>query len=581
MKFKQYLLVTIVGLAISGLLIILDVFEASHFSLLLFIIVTGLVIFWTWKKSKWAFWIFLMLLPLEKVIISPINFPFSVRSYQLVGFVLVMILIIKWIFKRLDFKLLSFKRICLACKLTSENECDQDRDQRSFGLLDKLIFLLIIFALLGIVSSPDRAASMKLTLVLVSFIALFWLVRNFLQTKTQKLEALWFFSIGAVPIFLFGAYQAIAFRVGWSHFEVFNARINATFSEPDWFGIYLVFLLALELFFLLVLEKARKKATMIGNFNIVRLARMAVYVDIFLICSLLFLTVSRSSWIGGIIVILSYFLLLVFSGILPSETEDQIQSAPIKPVQAKFKVQKFNSRFKMFAKEIIIFLIILLVAVVFVSKTGLSTFHLSNRATSSISGMQKITISCEKNTYIPRRIEHISQLDKYGCRHIDLEKIESELARGKVIKEAYRPDPNVAIRKNTYARAWEEIKKHPILGQGLGSSAVILGTDEQGSGLNASNIFLETWLSMGVGGLVILIWILLYPVGRSKLELFRAKKGKKKIKLGKQLGLFFVILTSGAIIVPNLFNSGLLMGFFWVWLASVISIMSERQGKNV
>ena len=527
MKFKQYFLVTIVGLAVGMLLIVLDAFGVSHFNLPLFVIIMAFVAFGAWEKPRWAFWLFLMLLPLEKIVISPAGFPFSVRSYQLVGFVLVLILIIKWTFKKLDFKLLSFRKICF---------------------LDKLVFLLIVFALPGIMNSPDRAVSIKLTLVLISFIALFWLVRNFLQTKTKQLEALWFFTVGSVPVLLFGLYQAIAFRVGWPHFEVFNARINSTFFEPDWFGIYLVFLFALELLFLLVVEKVKKRDVMIGNFYAVKLARAAVFIDIFLITALLFLTGSRSAWIGAVVVGIAYFVTLFF---------------------VHKKAASFIGR-----NAAALFLVII-VSFLFVDLTGLSKFHFANRATSSVSGMQKITISCEKGTHVPRQIEHVSDLDKYSCRHINLEEIENELEKGRIIKETYRLDPNVIIRKNIYAKSWEEIKQHPILGQGLGSSAVILGTDERGSGFNTSNIFLEVWLSMGIGGLVIMIWILLYPVGKSKLALFAVKRSKKKFEIKKQLGLIFIFLTSGAIIIPNLFNSGLLLGFFWVWLAGVISMMDE------
>ncbi|MEA2007292.1 MAG: O-antigen ligase family protein [Patescibacteria group bacterium] len=549
MKFKEYIFASISCVLVSVILIISDLFDFNHLANFLFILVSLVCMLIAWKNANWLFWLFFALLPLEKVVISPINFPLSLRPYQLIGAILIVVMIAKWVIGKSKFRFISFKKICLLCRLAVGDKCDLGKSQKSFGFYDRLVFSLPIFAFLGLVSSPDRAVSLKLTLVLISFIALFWLARNFLQTTIRRLEALWFFAIGSIPVLLFGIYQSLAFKLGWRHFEVFEARINATFTEPDWFGIYLAFLLALELLFLIAIEKSKVQKVMIGKFDAFKLARGAVFADVFLIISLLIMTVSRSAWLGAAIVILAFFA-------------------------GSFFIFKENLSY-VAGKNLAALALVFVLSFITINLLDLSDFHFANRASSSVSGMQKITISCEKGSNVPREIENISKLGKYDCRHINLEEIATEISAGNEVKEVFRPDPNVQIRKNIYAQSWQQIKKHPILGQGLGSSSAILGKDSHGSGFNASNIFLETWFSMGIGGLAVIVLVLLAPLVKAKKKLLDLKSGKTEIVKNVQFGLLFVLFTSGAIIIPNLFNSGLLLGFFWIWLAAIISVIDE------
>ena len=343
---------------------------------------------------------------------------------------------------------------------------------------------------------------------------------------------------------LFGFSQAFAHKFGWGDYEVFEARINSTFTEPDWFAIYLALLLALELWLLFAAHSCKSKSN-ICSFEAIRIAKWVAFVDVFLIFVLLLVSASRSGWLGAIVVVIAYIVALFFS--------------------------RKKSKFILIQAASLV--LVLLAALFVVDKTELSTFHFGNRAASSVSGMQKITVSCQSNDFVPKNIESVDELKRYGCKHIDLEDIAVERREGNIIKEVYRPDPNVNIRKEIYATTWSEIKKHPIFGQGLGSSALILGTDAQGSGLNASNIFLVSWLAMGIFGLAIIVIVLLVPPVKSKLELFKAWRGKK-LETQKLLEYSFIFITAGAIIIPNLFNSGLFLGFMWIWLAAIIGLVN-------
>jgi O-antigen ligase len=127
--------------------------------------------------------------------------------------------------------------------------------------------------------------------------------------------------------------------------------------------------------------------------------------------------------------------------------------------------------------------------------------------------------------------------------------------------EIYRQDPNVQTRSEIYQKSWNEIKKHPILGIGWGNIGSILGKDERGTPLNSSNIFLETWLGAGIIGILCLVIFLTHILYSSVRKYYYSSDDSSKL-----INLFFII-SFFAIIIPNLFNAGIFLGFFWVWLA--------------
>ena len=111
-----------------------------------------------------------------------------------------------------------------------------------------------------------------------------------------------------------------------------------------------------------------------------------------------------------------------------------------------------------------------------------------------------------------------------------------------------------------YQKSWEEIKSHPVFGIGWGNISSILGTDERGTGLNSSNIFLEVWLGSGILGLLAFLVLWVYIFVKSVLYCIGDNFESKIIGTFIVLGLF-------ALLIPNLFNAGAYLGILWVWFA--------------
>jgi O-antigen ligase len=190
-------------------------------------------------------------------------------------------------------------------------------------------------------------------------------------------------------------------------------------------------------------------------------------------------------------------------------------------------------------------------------------------------GLQKITISCQPHDWIcevPEIITDMKELEKCECRQINLEEIETA---GGIISEVYRKDPNVNIRAEIYRKSWKEIKNHPILGIGWGKISNILGTDERGTPLNSSNIFLEAWLGMGIFGLVAFLALLGYILFNAIKNYFHANNEQQK---AFQL---FTIASWFGLVFFNFFNAGIFLGFFWVWLAISVRKYESNEIRNV
>ena len=116
----------------------------------------------------------------------------------------------------------------------------------------------------------------------------------------------------------------------------------------------------------------------------------------------------------------------------------------------------------------------------------------------------------------------------------------------------------------------DQIIKHPILGIGWGNISAILGTDERGMGLNASNIFLEVWLGSGLIGILSFKILLGYIFVKSSIMYLDREIEDKTVTA-------FIILGWAAIVFPNLFNSGIFLGFLWIYLAIAISLIEAKK----
>jgi hypothetical protein len=211
--------------------------------------------------------------------------------------------------------------------------------------------------------------------------------------------------------------------------------------------------------------------------------------------------------------------------------------------------------------------IISLAAVYFLN---LTSFQLFDRAESVGTGLQEITISCKQEAVLPEKVATSEELIRYGCRHINLEEVPMEAGQGNFITKIYRNDPNVSVRSEIYRKVWQEIKMRPIVGIGWGNISLILGQDERGAGLNASNIFLEIWLGAGLLGLLAFLVIWIYIPVKAVYNMWKAEK------LFNQSIALFALISWFGLTVFNLFNAGIMLGFFWAWLAIVLSLLTEN-----
>ncbi len=489
-----------------------------------FIFFSFLFLVFALYRPGWALLFFVGLIGFETINLTPEKLGVAVRPYQLLGVLTILAVAIRLISGRLNFGLSKMKRY------------------------DLLVIILIIASFLSALFSENTMASLKLSLILAIFGAFYFLVRNYIQTSDDLKKIVPFFISSAGIIVGYGIWQNWRFMRDLASFEVMPGRPNATFSEADWLGMYLVVLISV-IYSLIYFYKSENTAAesekikiLNSNFKIVVPKPRLLFLYAFLtaIFILLILTVSRSAWLGAFFVTV-IFLLGVFTD---------------------FRFGIWNWKKVLEAKAGI--LVSLLMALGIVYAFHLTNFQLWSRLESTGSGLQKITISCENDeTNLPGTITDTDELEKFHCRHINLEDIGSEKAIGRVIREIPRYDPNIRTRNKIYQKAWEQIKKHPILGIGWGSIGQALGKDERGASLNSSNIFLETWLGAGVLGLLALVSLWIYIFFESVWK-FRNSQDH----ISKTISLF-AIISWFAITIPNLFNAGLFLGFLWLWLGII------------
>ena len=460
-------------------------------------------------RPGWMFLFFIGTIPLENINLAPASFGISIRPYQLLGSLIILAVIIRWLSGKLNFKLAKLKW--------------PD-------------YLVIIMAISGLISALAHPNSLKLSLIIISFAAFYFLTRIYIQSTDDLKKIVPFFLTSSLVVILYGIWQNIWFMRGLNGFEVMPGRPNATFTEADWLGIFLVLLISV----LYVL---------IYNFQKSKIKIQKIFLLIILILSyiLLILTVSRSAWLGAFISLV-VFLFAIFTNL---------------------KISFKNLEWKKTIKIKLTIIPALIIAVGLVYVFNLTNFQLGNRVQSTGSGMQKITISCEERIDLPENIKNVTELNQYNCRHINLEEIDSEKSNEKYVAEIYRNDPNVSIRGEIYQKSWQEIKQHPILGIGWGSIGNILGKDGRGTDLNSSNIFLEVWLGSGILGFASFVILLAYILIKGIKEFYLAQNSSQRI-----FGLF-IIVSWFAIIIPNLFNAGIMLGFLWVWIAVVFTKINK------
>jgi hypothetical protein len=538
-KPKNYLILANFLLVI--LLILVSNLGMLSMKLSDFAFISAILLVFALYRPGWSFLIFVGTIVLENINLAPKGIGIAIRPFQFFGAITTVAILGRMIIRKSNIK---------------------------FTKLKWFDYVMIVFAIAGFVSmlfSANKGLVLKQNLVLVSFLVLYFLVRTFIQNLEDVKKIMPFFLSSSVIVVLYGIFQNIRFMRGLNPFETMPGRPNSTFTESDWLGIFLVLLIAIIYSIIYFIEKNKKDNLQIQEISVSefliaqdsfspqskkRLAKISLYLLLAASFVLLILTVSRSAWLGA------GFVTLIFL------------KATLTDFSIKFK--SWNWRQFLFTLQFLAYASICSIGLVYVFH--LTNFQLFNRAQSTGTGMQQITVACEQAStlpILPQKIENVSELEKYDCRHINLEDIEKEKTEGHFVSTIFRPDPNVSIRSQIYQKSIEQIKKHPIFGIGWGNISKILGSDERGAGLNASNIFLEIWLGSGIIGLLAFLTIWIYIFILSLKRILKNDPESKVVGMFMMLGFF-------AFLIPNLFNSGIFLGILWVWLGIVLSLKSNK-----
>mgnify|MGYP000144333244 CR=1 FL=1 len=502
-------------------LILLFIFGVLPLGTADFVFFLFLSILATMYRPGWMFLLLLSVLPLEIVNMAPTTFGIDIRPYQFLEVSMLVGLLVRGLLKK---TLPPFP---------------------SLGFGDAFLLAIPAGAFLSIFVSDTPETSFKLALVLSSFGGIFLLARLYIQSKEDVYRVFPFIFASGLVTLGFSLFQGIRSTLSLDAFEVMPGRPNALFPEPDWLGMYIVFFGALIFSLGIWLYGHRRQEE---NHSARRGMGAVFFFALALVFTVLLLTVSRSAWLG------MFASLIIFGGI------------------STYIYRNVRFFWILVAQVAGSFLLALL----FVIFIPLTAFDLSGRAGSIVSGDQKITVSCDsKDTALPRVLHDMSELSKNNCRHIDIEQIEAEKAAGHAVLTIFRPDPNVEIRKDIYTTSIQKIKEHPYLGIGWGGISAILGTDERGAGLNASNVFLEVWLGSGLLGLIGLVSFLFVSWSRFLRQIWK-EKDALVLTEDSIFAIFFLSVIPG-IIVFDLFNSGILLGFLWALFAVALVRIEKRE----
>jgi hypothetical protein len=481
-----------------------------------FIFFVALFLVFALYRPGWSFLFFTGAIPLENINLAPESLGIIIRPYQFFGGLLILALVIRFFSQKINLKL------------------------PKFVWQDFLLFAIPISAFFHLAFSTNKPGGLKLIIVLLSFCFLYLLIKIYIQDLYDLKKIIPFILGSSLVVIFYGFWQNILFMCGLNSFETMPGRPNSTFFEAEWLGMYLLFLLAIVYAFIYYLAKKESKND--------EKKMILTYIFLFLIFALLLITVSRSAWLGAIGATVFYFFCIL--------------------TDFSFNFKKWQE--KLFLKISMNIAIIFLLSLGSVYLFHLTSFQLFNRATSAGTGLQKITVSCQKIISLPEKITDLKELDAFDCRHINLEEISKEKMQNRFVTEIYRSDPNVSVRSEIYKKAINQIKLHPFLGIGFEKIPVLLGVDGQGTALNSSNIFLEIWLGSGVIGLLAFLFFLCY-IFFEAIKNICLKKSLEEKTLG-----FFILISGFGIIIFNLFNTGLMLGFFWVWLGVVSTIKFEN-----
>lgn len=508
------LLGALVGAA-GTLLFLVGVFPLSPINFWFF---SALLFLLGLYRPNWCFLLLVAVAPFEIITTAPDTLGLSLRPYQ-------------WIFLAL--------MLALGVRILS------GRSRLPFFALSRLDFFLGLIPIGALVSGViGDGQGLRLGIIVVSFYALYLLGRVFLKTIGDvRIAVATLFASGLMAA-LYGILQNIAFERGVVLQAVMPGRPNALFAEPDWLGFFMALLLVIALARLAAVLW-RSADNPLGNWMELLLTALLLLP----IVITLILTVSRSAWLAAVAGI---FVWAAVSILIHGK---ELLRLVLQSIQALS--------------------IVFVMALVIVIDVPLTRFDLFNRAESTATGFQEITVACNTLTRLPEVIATVDELAIFDCRHINLEDRARLQADGFSIQTVRRPDPNIALRSEIYARTWKEIQAHPIFGIGWGNIGTVLGTDESGSAYNASNIWLEIILGAGGIGLIGLLTTLGFILYRGLALAFRNKGRPENLEETATTPLVMAFLA--IFFVFNLFNAGLLIGIVWLAFAAAPPLLPSRR----
>lgn len=500
-------------IGVAGILLFLA--RVFPLGLVNFCFFTFLLVLLGLYRPNWCFLLLVAFMPFEIIQLSPDSLGLSLRPYQWVFLVLSLALGIRVLSGRSHFPFFMPSR------------------------LDLFLALIPIGAMISGLFSGGQG--IRLGMIVASFYALYLLSRIFLKTIGDVRIALVTLFTSGLATAVYGILQNIAFERGAILHAVMPGRPNALFAEPDWLGFFMALLLAIALARLATV--LRRSADNLGGHWMTLILATLILLPIIIT---LILTVSRSAWLAAATGIFAWTSTTLF--IYGKES-------------LRFVLQTIQT-----------LVIIFIIALVIVIDIPLTRFDLLQRAESTATGLQEITVACNALTNLPETIQIVDELAAFGCRHVDLEDRARLRSDGFSIQTVRRPDPNVAIRSEIYLRTWEEIRSHPVLGIGWGNIGPILGMDEKGTAYNASNVWLEIILGAGITGLIGLLGALGFVGYQGVRFAFRSDRSSPEAEALPLIGAFVVTF-----FVFNLFNAGLLIGIIWLAFAALPVLLSSNR----
>lgn len=451
------------------------------------------------KALKYLFFILIFLIPFEIYTVSLGDFV-RIRPYQIVTLILILLLAYQY----------------LAKKITLSNLTRPFRSPVS-----KLLAAYFIVSVISLANTPNLKGGIQETLVLLSFLVVYWLVMYFVKTSWDAKLVLYAFLASGLVAAVVALAQVVAFKAGLGLIEVMPGRPNSILPEPDWLGFFMVFVLAISISVKHIIKPDQENQSTLLYLCHNKYSNTIVSILFYLT---LILAIARASWLAAIGII-AFYLFLIF-------------------------IDKSNPFSLAFTRGLYVALLIL-ISLGIIQVFNLTPFPLQNRFLSIIT----------------RQEIHAVVTDPETGKEISIEKnkINEYKNKGVEVREQKVKDINIVKRTESFTNMYDIVLRHPILGIGFGGLQEVFG-----QGTNANNIFFEIWVASGVVGLV-LFALVFYCIFREWLFFYLKKRNAQN-----QAYLFFIILGLIAILIPNVFNSGLLLGFFWVYLGLAANLLDNQ-----